>query len=58
MAVTRTISEFDGLACTPAGHIVALNGTAGKREPSPADTVNDVPPVPGALASVEIAKLA
>ena len=47
-AVTRTISEFDGSGCVgDAGAIVALNGTAGIRAPSPVANTIDVPDVAG-----------
>jgi hypothetical protein len=57
-AVTRTISALVESGCAPAGQIVALKGTAGKRAPSPEATTSDVPEVAGdgAVATVEYAK--
>src|SRR5262245_33175239 len=45
--VTRTTSAFAGVGRTPTAQIVALNGTAGKREPSPLATTSDVPDAAG-----------
>lgn len=47
IAVTRTISALVVSGCTPAGQMVALNGTVGKMVPCPAVTTSDVPDVAG-----------
>lgn len=53
MLVTRTISALEEVGLLLAGQMVALNGTAGKRAPSPAATTNEVPDVAG-LGAVAI----
>lgn len=56
--VTRTISAFVVDGSSPAGQIVALNGTAGNNDPCPAVTTRDVPDDAGegAVATVPTAK--
>src|SRR5262245_5918821 len=58
MFVTRTTSAFDARGDAPVGHTVALNGTAGNREPCPLATTSDVPDAAGlgAVATEEYAK--
>jgi len=53
--VTRTISEIEAVGVELLGQSVALNGTAGNKEPCPAVTTKLVPLVAGvgAVTTVE-----
>jgi hypothetical protein len=57
MAVTRTISAFATVGCTPVGQTVALNGAVGKIDASLSVRLVPLEAGDGATVTVPYAKL-